>query len=285
MTDNDELMSPIGYNAAAVCLFLIGFFGFFSNLIVIVLMCREKQLWTPLNVILFNLVMSDFSVSILGNPFTLASAIAHRWLFGRVMCVVYGFFMALLGISSITTLTVLAFERYLMITRPFHRHHLSHKNAGMMVFGIWVYAVCLTAPPLFGWGDYVNESANISCSVNWETRSYSTTTYIIFLFAFGLFVPIIVICYSYYNIIKTVKKNVRFMGSVTKAEKKVAVMVAVMIIAFFFAWTPYAILALLIAFADANVSPWLGVVPALVAKSSICYNPIIYVGLNTQVRK
>ncbi|CAH0686387.1 unnamed protein product [Spodoptera exigua] len=54
------------------------------------------MLWTPLNIILFNLVFSDFSVSVLGNPFTLISALFHRWIFGKTMCVLYGFFMALL---------------------------------------------------------------------------------------------------------------------------------------------------------------------------------------------
>lgn len=60
-------------------------------------LCYCPQLWTPLNVILFNLVCSDFSVSVLGNPFTLVSALFHRWVFGHTMCVLYGFFMALLG--------------------------------------------------------------------------------------------------------------------------------------------------------------------------------------------
>ena len=50
-----------------------------------------------MNIILSNLVCSDFSVSILGNPFTLISAVAHGWWFGDTVCVAYGFFMSLLG--------------------------------------------------------------------------------------------------------------------------------------------------------------------------------------------
>lgn len=76
------------------------------------------------------------------------------------------------------------------------------------------------------------------------------------------------------------------MSRVSKAETKVALMVAVMIIAFLTAWTPYAVLALLIAFGDPDiVTPGVAVIPALMAKSSICYNPIIYAGLNPQVSK
>jgi len=55
------------------------------------------QLWTPQNIIIFNLALSDFAVSIFGNPVTLAAAISKGWIFGETICVMYGFFMALLG--------------------------------------------------------------------------------------------------------------------------------------------------------------------------------------------
>lgn len=60
-------------------------------------------------------------------------------------------------------------------------------------------------------------------------------------------------------------------------------MVAVMILAFLIAWMPYSVLALLIAFGGVRISPAVSIIPALCAKSSICWNPIIYIGLNTQV--
>lgn len=50
-----------------------------------------------MNIILLNLVCSDFSVSIIGNPFTLTSALNHGWMFGETVCSAYGFFMSLLG--------------------------------------------------------------------------------------------------------------------------------------------------------------------------------------------
>ena len=36
-------MAPWAYNASAVTLFFIGFFGFFLNLFVIALMCKDMQ--------------------------------------------------------------------------------------------------------------------------------------------------------------------------------------------------------------------------------------------------
>ncbi|CAH0625310.1 unnamed protein product [Chrysodeixis includens] len=252
---------------------------------VILLMFKDRQLWTPLNIILFNLVCSDFSVSVLGNPFTLISALFHRWIFGKTMCVLYGFFMALLGITSITTLTVISFERYMMVTRPLNSRHLSSKGAIMSIVFIWTYSLALTTPPLMGWGHYVNEAANISCSVNWHEQSMNTLTYIMFLFAMGQIVPLGVITFSYVNIIRTLKKNSQRLGRVSRAEAKATAMVFIMIISFTVAWTPYSLFALMEQFAtEGIVSPGAGVIPALVAKSSICYDPLIYVGMNTQFR-
>ncbi|XP_055612522.1 melanopsin-A-like, partial [Uranotaenia lowii] len=74
-------------------------------------------------------------------------------------------------------------------------------------------------------------------------------------------------------------------GRINRAEKRVTSMVAVMVVAFMIAWTPYAVFALIDQFGPTDlITPALGVLPALIAKSSICYNPIIYVGMNTQFR-
>ncbi|CAH0686388.1 unnamed protein product [Spodoptera exigua] len=189
------------------------------------------------------------------------------------------------GITSITTLTVISFERYMMVTRPLNANHLSSKGAILSIVFIWTYSLALTTPPLMGWGHYVNEAANISCSVNWHEQSMNTLTYIMFLFAMGEIVPLAVITFSYVNIIRTLKRNSQRLGRVSRAETKATAMVFIMIVSFTVAWTPYSVFALLEQFAtEGIVSPGAGVIPALVAKSSICYDPLIYVGMNTQFR-
>ncbi|GAB0092736.1 G protein-coupled receptor, rhodopsin-like [Sergentomyia squamirostris] len=252
--DNEELlMEPWGYISAAVVLAFIGFFGFTFNLSVIVLMFKDFNLWTPMNIILFNLICSDFSVSIL-------------------------------GIGSITTLTVLSYERCCLVSSPFTTKQLTKSHAVFAIVLIWSYSFMLTSPPLFGWGEYVNEAANISCSVNWESQTSNATSYIVFLFIMGLIVPVIVISYSYSKIIWITKKKSARLRKTNRTEH-LTWMVAVMIIAFLIAWSPYSVFALLEQFASPDIiSPGAAVLPALIAKSSICYNPVIYIGMNTQYR-
>jgi c-opsin len=50
--EDELLMHPAGYIVSAIVLFFIGFFGFFFNLLVIILMFREKQVTEYLSSIL-----------------------------------------------------------------------------------------------------------------------------------------------------------------------------------------------------------------------------------------
>nr|QYF06554.1 ciliary opsin [Macrobiotus polonicus] len=61
-------------------------------------------------------------------------------------------------------------------------------------------------------------------------------------------------------------------------------MIIIMVAAFLFAWMPYAVVSLIVVFGgDALINPSAAAVPAIFAKSSIVYNPIIYVLANPQV--
>lgn len=70
---------------------------------------------------------------------------------------------------------------------------------------------------------------------------------------------------------------------VQKAEKRVSLMIFTMVIAFFVAWGPYAVFSLIVAFTDIKLTAPFLIAPSLFAKSSVCYNPIIYFLLNSQV--
>lgn len=69
------------------------------------------------------------------------------------------FFFA--GITSIATLTVLSYERFCLIKFPFSTRQLNNRGAYISIALIWTYSFAVTSPPLFGWGAYVNEAANI----------------------------------------------------------------------------------------------------------------------------
>ncbi len=71
-----------------------------------------------------------------------------------------------------------------------------------------------------------------------------------------------------------------------KAQMIILKMSVVMVVGYLLVWTPYAIVAFIGAFGSAEIlNPTATVLPALLAKSFTCLNPIIYMALNKQVSK
>ncbi|XP_047493815.1 melanopsin-like [Penaeus chinensis] len=154
-------LSEEGYYLSAFFLFLIGSLGMFNNLVVLIVMAKNKQLRSPLNLFLINLAISDFGISVVGNPISLMAALNRGWYFNNHVCVGYAFLMSFFGITSIGTLMVLAFERYLMISRPWKTSELTQRGAILAIMGVWVYSFLTTAPPLAGWGGFGIEGPGI----------------------------------------------------------------------------------------------------------------------------
>ncbi|XP_057324864.1 blue-sensitive opsin-like [Microplitis mediator] len=285
---NEIKNNEIIYDIITAVLGFIGVFGTLLNLFVIIVIIKDssKKLWIPINITVLSLASGEFLVGLFGDPFTFTSAYNRGWYWSYDTCIWYAWFMSTLGLSSIGHLTVMATERWFMIVKPMYL--LTIKSSWILAVCVWIYAFCLSLPPLVGWGKYGFEAANLSCSVLWEINDPSThnDTYIAFLFLFGFIVPVVIIITAYIGIISRLKKSKKLHAkAVGKRERKVTIMVAVMITAFMVAWTPYAMFALAAQYFSFKLTGLVSTIPSILAKSSICYNPIIYAGLNPQFHK
>ena len=69
-------------------------------------------------------------------------------------CELYAFCGALFGICSMITLTVIAIDRYFVITRPLTSIGvLSRKRAFIILMTVWIYSLGWSLPPFFGWSE------------------------------------------------------------------------------------------------------------------------------------
>ena len=69
-------------------------------------------------------------------------------------CELYAFCGALFGICSMITLTVIAVDRYFVITRPLTSIGvLSRKRALLILVAAWTYSLGWSLPPFFGWSE------------------------------------------------------------------------------------------------------------------------------------
>uniref|UniRef100_A0A8C8D1T1 G-protein coupled receptors family 1 profile domain-containing protein n=1 Tax=Oncorhynchus tshawytscha TaxID=74940 RepID=A0A8C8D1T1_ONCTS len=72
--------------SGGVCLGLILVLGFFNNLLVLLIFTKFRSLWTPINLILLNISVSDILVCMCGIPFSFAASLQGRWLIGHHGC-------------------------------------------------------------------------------------------------------------------------------------------------------------------------------------------------------
>ena len=69
-----------------------------------------------------------------------------------------------------------------------------------------------------------------------------------------------------------------------KGQRRLTLMVALMVTCFLVTWLPYALVSLIAMSGNGHLlSATAALVPAVLAKSSIIYNPIIYAFTNPQV--
>nr|ADZ24786.1 ciliary opsin [Terebratalia transversa] len=275
-------------------LFVTAILGFFMNGSVLIIFYRKKELRSPTNMFIISMAFNDLMMSILGNPFAAVSNLHHRWIFGDAACVWYGFIMFFLGLNGIYHLTAIAFDRYIVIAKPLLSSKITTRVAALAISVCWFGAFLWSVFPVFGWSSYVEEGEHSSCSINWISQSIVDSSYIISIFIFCFFLPILLVIFSYFHVymtVRTIAKSNTFGkdSKITKkneaVERKMAKMVIIMITVFFGSWSPYAIVSMFVAFGDGSSLPAAAIAaPAIIAKSAMIWNPIIYVLMNVQFR-
>ena len=184
----------------AVILSFFSLIAFIQNSILLTTFFFCRELLTPTNMFILALSVCDLLVAGLGNPFVVASSVYKHWYFGHSVCVMYGFFMTFLGLTSITLLTAISLDRYILIVRTMRSVTIDCRIALRAIAGCVLYALVWAGLPLLGWNEYVLEASGLACSVNWQSKTPASTSYIILLLIGCLFLPLIFIGFSYTRI-------------------------------------------------------------------------------------
>lgn len=290
-------LSNTDHTSVGILLTFIGIIGLVENGIVLVVYCKTKQLQTSTNIFIVSMTISHIIVAIIAIPYVTISSLSHSFILGKTTCEWYAFVIFSLGLVVIFHLCAVSVDRYFVITRP---QTTITKNVCLHTIAIcWVAAILWALPPLLGWNSYIQEKAHYSCCINWYSRNPKDWSYTVTIFVCCLTLPLAIIVYSYSCIYYTVlvQKNNIFRWDVNKkgwkkamkkdkSEKRMAKMIFAMIIAFLVSWMPYAVVSMWAAFGDKeNIPPTSTVVPAILAKCSVMWNPVIYVAMNRQFRK
>ncbi|XP_051171327.1 tachykinin-like peptides receptor 86C isoform X2 [Leptopilina boulardi] len=158
-----------------------------GNIIVMWIVLAHRRMRTVTNYFLVNLSVADLMMSVLNCVFNFIFMLNSDWPFGSVYCTISNFVANVTVASSVFTLVVTSFDRYMAIMRPL-KHHMSRKRTILALFSIWFASAMLAIPCLLysttNSRRYNNGNTRIVCYMQWPDGSYpnSKTEYMFRLY-------------------------------------------------------------------------------------------------------
>ncbi|CAF0783744.1 unnamed protein product [Rotaria sp. Silwood1] len=272
--------------------------GIGLNAIILIILLQNKRCRSPIDIFIIALSFADLLDALLGIPLSLTSNLACRWLYGKYLCYYEGFITYFVGMVGLYLLTALSLNRYWKIVIPTKEQYVTYRTAYISVILSVLGGLFWALPPVFGWNNYRLEGARTTCSICWQDRSINVLSYNVFMFIFAYIIPLIIMVYCNTCIYLKVREASRTqmtwntIKGLSKSglkkqnmEKRMAKTVFFIIVSFTIAWTPYAIVAFISSFFSPDLIPPLGgTLPAIFAKSSIYFNPFVYIASNSYIR-
>uniref|UniRef100_A0A673W918 Opsin 1 (cone pigments), short-wave-sensitive 1 n=1 Tax=Salmo trutta TaxID=8032 RepID=A0A673W918_SALTR len=252
------------------------------NFIILVVTVKYKKLRQPLNYILVNVSLAGFIFVTFSVSQVFVSSARGYYFLGYTLCAMEACMGSIAGLVSAWSLAVLAFERYVVICKPFGTFKFDNNQALAAVAFTWVMGIGCVTPPFFR----RSISLRVWAAPDWYTNNeeYHCASYTKFLIVTCFLMPIIFFSYSQLlGALRAVAAAQAESASTQKAEKEVSRMVIVMVCSFILCYGPYALAGLYFAYTTSENKDYrLVTIPAFFSKSSCVYNPLIYAFMNKQ---
>ncbi|XP_015767339.1 PREDICTED: melatonin receptor type 1C-like [Acropora digitifera] len=280
-------------------LFLINFASFFGNLLLGIAVVRNPTLRrTVPNMYIINLAVSDFLMSLVGIPLSLAALIVGEWPFNNFICQVQGFWILLMCAVSLQTLAVTAVNRYVRVvrSRSLYQKLFNFKTTKVTIGAVWFMALFAPLPYAFAGHKYIFHTAKVFCAHNPASLDDGYGAYLVLVF---VAVPLIIILICYTKVLLTVRKhNLSFRSrnqvrgicstsenSLSVEEVNVTYVLLVVVIGFLTCWTPVLVIDLIdFINADWKLKREVYVSYTCFGWASTSLNPIIYGIMNRSFR-
>ncbi|XP_023649549.1 visual pigment-like receptor peropsin [Paramormyrops kingsleyae] len=279
------------HNIVAGYLITAGVISIASNIVVLLMFVKFKELCNATNAIIINLAFTDIGVASIGYPMSAASDLHGSWKFGFTGCQVYAALNIFFGMASIGLLTVVAIDRYLTICRADIGQKMNTSSYTLMILAAWTNALFWASMPVVGWASYAPDPTGATCTINWRNNDWSFVSYTMAVVLVNFLIPLLAMFYCYYNVSTSMKRYISsncldVINLDWSDQIDVTKMSIVMILMFLVAWSPYAIVCLWASFGDPRTIPaTMAIIAPLFAKSSTFYNPCIYVIANKKFRR
>ncbi|XP_067295253.1 type-2 angiotensin II receptor [Pseudorasbora parva] len=232
-------------------IFLLGFLG---NMLVLCVLYHSSGRRTVANTYLMNLAMSDL-LFLSSLPFwAVYYSLDYNWVFGKIMCKLCGGLVTINVYASIFFITCMSVDRYHAIVYPLHSQSSRSINQARLVSGIiWVVAALTTLPTVVFRDIHHLPSYNVTACVIHYPSSLWQTGLTLGKNTLGFFLPFVVIATCYCRIAVHLLAPPNYLEQDSGRVVHVLRLVAAVVLAFFFCWFPFHVLAFLGALRELGV--------------------------------
>lgn len=206
------------------------------------LVVRERRNWHTGVVLSCNLAVSDLLYVLTLPLLIIYYSWGKDWMFGDALCKIERFFFTCNLYVSIFFIMAISVNRCVALKWPFFtRSHVKPAQVKVISVIIWIVVGAISCP-VFKFSSvcvYSNRTLCVSFCNNTQESESLHFKYKIFLSVFGCFVPFLVTFTSYCVVIRVVWRNANIS---TPEKRKVALLVALVLVLYAISFLPYNIL-------------------------------------------
>lgn len=284
---------------------LVIIFSLVGNVLIIVIVARQKRMRTVTNFYMVNLAVADLLVTLCCSWVHLVDDLTEGWVLGAFFCKINSFAQVVSLVASVFTLSLIALDRFYGIVFAL-KAHITERSAQKSLLFVWLCAVAVGSPILVyrnlyttEWRDHVEKW----CNDKWPNPGganlqYPTIRRIYYTFVATVLyiIPMLVMTLAYSIVIWKLKSSAipgetieREVAMQARIKRKVVIMLIAILFVFGICWLPY-VISLLYAEHKTTLmlNDWfydLMFCAQYLADSNAALNPIIYVGFNENFRQ
>uniref|UniRef100_A0A8C4T8Z1 Prokineticin receptor 1b n=2 Tax=Erpetoichthys calabaricus TaxID=27687 RepID=A0A8C4T8Z1_ERPCA len=231
-----------------ICIMLVCGIG---NILFIVALARYKKLRNLTNLLIANLAISDFIVSIVCCPFLVDYYVVKQlsWHHGLVLCASVNYLRTVSLYVSTNALLAIAVDRYLAIVHPL-RPRMKYQTAYCLITGVWIIPILIAVPSAYFSTEmsipHSRSNSKIFCGQIWPfDQKLYYRSYFLVIFGIEFVAPVLVMALCYTRIsmelwfksvpgfqTKQIKKRLR-------CRRKTVMVLIGILTAYILCWAPY----------------------------------------------
>ena len=279
--------------------FVVCLLGILFNCLVICIIFKNVSRLAASGFLVLSMALSDVLSCSVAVPFSIVAHFQKKWPLGIAGCKAHAFMVFFFALVSITHLAAISVGKYFTISKSLTREsYFNRRQILYIVLACWFYSFAFSVAPLFGWSRYGLEGTNATCSIKWDSSQPSDKVYFGVVFIACFFLPMGVITLSYYKIHKVstrIVDNLRghsggritmaMTQALVKKHRKSAMYFLTIVAAFMLAWSPYAVVSLIVVIIGKTLNPIATSACSVLAKTSFMVNPLLYAIFSRRFRR